>query len=208
MAITTSPESQVIQSLNVFATSSFSSHSLISTVYVVQNIINAIIKPPTAIIANVFGRLHAYCLSITLLTLGYAQMASSKNVQTFAAAQVFYSAGSTGLQILNQIFVADTTSLENRAILSVLPCVPFMINVWIGGVIGERILKAWRWRWGYGVWCIVLPLMFLPCGGTMWWNGRKVAKKSLTSQSHFMRMHAGEIVKACGMSLMWVGRCC
>jgi MFS family permease len=160
MAITTSSESQVIQSLNVFATSSFSSHSLISTVYVVQNIINAIIKPPMAKIANVFGRLPAFCISISLLVLGYAQMASSKNVQTFAAAQVFYSAGGTGLQILNQVFVADTSSLENRAILSVLPCVPFMINVWIGGIIWEKILKGWGWRWGYGIWCIVLPVMF------------------------------------------------
>lgn len=101
-------------------------------------------------------------------------MGSSKNVQTFAAAQVFYSAGGIGLQILNEFFVADTTSLDNRALLSVMPCVPFMINVWIGGVIGEKILKGWGWRWGYGVWCIVLPVMFLPFAVTMWWNGGRL----------------------------------
>jgi hypothetical protein len=40
MAFTTSLEGQVVQSLSVFATSSFKSHSLISTVYVVQGVVN------------------------------------------------------------------------------------------------------------------------------------------------------------------------
>ncbi len=40
MAFTTSLEGQVVQSLSVFATSSFNNHSLISTVYVIQGVVN------------------------------------------------------------------------------------------------------------------------------------------------------------------------
>ncbi len=40
MAFTTSLEGQVVQSLSVFATSYFNNHSLISTVYVIQGVVN------------------------------------------------------------------------------------------------------------------------------------------------------------------------
>lgn len=42
MAFTTSLEGQVVLSLSVFATSSFNNHSLISTVYVVQGVVNGV----------------------------------------------------------------------------------------------------------------------------------------------------------------------
>lgn len=77
-------------------------------------------------------------------------MAGSNNVKTFASAQIFYSAGSTGLQILIQIFVADTSDLLNRALFSSLPDVPFLITVWVGPPIANSLLAHTTWRWGYG----------------------------------------------------------
>ncbi|EHK97102.1 putative Siderophore iron transporter mirC [Glarea lozoyensis 74030] len=73
-------------------------------------------------VADVFGRLEAFTFSVFLYILGYIQMATSNNVESFAAAQIFYSAGSTGLQILQQIFIADTSDLLNLVFyLSVQP---------------------------------------------------------------------------------------
>lgn len=80
-------------------------------------------------IADVFGRLEAFSISILLYVVGYIQKATSKNVQTYAAAQIFYSAGNTGLQILQQVFIADTSDLLNRALWSSLPDIPFLITV-------------------------------------------------------------------------------
>ena len=113
-------------------------------------------------VANVFGRLEAFSLSILIFVVGYIQQAASKNVQTFAAAQIFYSAGGTGLQILIQIFIADTSDLLNRALFSSIPDIPFLITVWIGSPIAQSIYNASGWRWGYGLWAIVLPISFLP----------------------------------------------
>ncbi|KAG9236867.1 siderophore iron transporter-like protein [Amylocarpus encephaloides] len=181
MAFTTSLEGQVVQSLSVFATSSFSKHSLISTVYVVQGVVLAVAKTPMAKIADVFGRLDAFTISVLLYVLGYIQMAASQNVESFAAAQISYSAGNTGLQILQQIFIADTSDLLNRALWSSLPDIPFLITVWIGSIIGEGILASAGWRWGYGIWTIILPAMFLPLAITLFLNNRKVKKRGLTS---------------------------
>jgi hypothetical protein len=71
-------------------------------------------------VADVFGCLESFSLAIFLYTIGYIQQAASNNVKTFASAQIFYSAGSQGLQILQQVFAADTTDLLNRALFSTL----------------------------------------------------------------------------------------
>lgn len=138
----------------------------------------AVIKPPMAKIANVFGRLEAFSLSIFIYVIGYIQQAASKNVQTFAAAQIFYSAGFTGLQILQQIFIADTSDLLNRALFSSIPDIPFLITVWVGAPIAQSILAtgAGNWRWGYGLWAIVLPVAFLPLAIALAINLRKAKK--------------------------------
>lgn len=146
-------------------------------------------------VADVFGRLNAFTISVLLYVLGYIQMATSSNVQTFAAAQIFYSAGGTGIQILIQILIADTSNLLNRALWSSLPDIPFLVTVWIGSIIANDILKTTTWRWGYGMWCIILPALFLPLALTLYSNNRKAKRLSLTSPSQFKGMGIFQVLK-------------
>ncbi|KAL2137179.1 hypothetical protein VTI74DRAFT_7726 [Chaetomium olivicolor] len=184
MAFTVSLEGQVTYSLAAFAVSSFNNHSLLSTVYVVQGVVNAVIKPPMAKIADVFGRLEAFCISILLCVLGYIMMAASTNVQTYASAQIFYSAGSTGLQILQQVFIADTSDFLNRALLSSLPDSPFLITVWIGPAIAAAILSYSSWRVGYAIWAFILPVAFFPLAMSLFLNSRKAERMGLLTKKH------------------------
>jgi hypothetical protein len=130
-------------------------------------------------IADVFGRFEAFCLSILIYILGYIQMAGSTNVQTYASAQIFYSAGSTGLQILQQVFIADSSDLLNRAFLTLLPEFPFLVTVWLGPTIAGAVLRTSSWRWGYGMWAIILPASFLPLALTLLFNQRKAQRLNL-----------------------------
>ena len=86
-------------------------------------------------IANVFGRLEAFSISVFLHVTGYIQMADFDNVKTFASAQIFYAAGSTGQQILQQIFIADMSDLLNRTLFSGLPDIAFLVAVGVGPLI-------------------------------------------------------------------------
>lgn len=106
-------------------------------------------------------------------------MAASTNVQTYASAQIFYSAGSTGLQILQQVFIADSSDLLNRAFFALLPEFPFLITVWIGPTIADAVLAHTSWRWGYGMWAIILPATFLPLALTLLFNQRKAKRLRL-----------------------------
>lgn len=130
-------------------------------------------------VADVFGRFEAFCVSILIYVLGYIQMAASTNVQTYASAQIFYSAGSTGLQILQQVFIADSSNLLNRAFLALLPEFPFLVTVWIGPTIADAVLKHASWRWGYGMWSIILPASFLPLALSLLLNQRKARRLNL-----------------------------
>ena len=131
-----------------------------------------------------------------VFTLGYIQMAASQNAQTFAAAQIFYSAGSTGLQTLVQIFIADTTDLSNRALFSSLPDTPFLVTTWIGSHIGVGIMNSsGSWRWAYGMWAIILPVAFLPLLISLILNGRR-AKKMGTAPDR--SVFKGGVVKVLG----------
>ncbi|KAI9889549.1 MAG: hypothetical protein M1814_005243 [Vezdaea aestivalis] len=187
MACSTSLEQQTVATLSVYATSSFAKHSLVATVLVIQGVVQAVVKPPMAKIADAFGRLEAFSIAIALYVAGYVQQAASKNVQTYAAAQIFYSSGSTALQILQQVFIADTSDLLNRALWSTLPDVPFLATVWIGPEIGSSILKRSTWRWGYGIWAIVLPIAFLPFALSLFLNLRRAARLNLLPPSPFKK---------------------
>lgn len=134
-------------------------------------------------IANAFGRLEAFSIGVFLYVIGYVQMAASNNVRTFASAQIFYSAGSTSLQILQQIFIADTSDFLNRALWSSLPDIPFLITVWAGPPMASNLLAHTTWRWGYGIWTIVLPVAFLPLALALGLNMRKAKKLGQLSPS-------------------------
>ena len=156
-------------------------------------------------VANVFGRLEAFSLSVFLYVIGYIQMAASNNVKTFASAQIFYSAGNTGLQILQQIFIADTSDLLNRALFSSLPDIPFLITVWAGPPIANSLLAHATWRWGYGIWTIVLPTAFLPLALSLLLNTRKAANLHLLPPPSWKGRHFTGVVASIWFELDVMG---
>jgi MFS family permease len=196
LAYATSLENQTTVNLTIYATSAFRAHSLVATVLVIQNIVLSVVKPPMAKIADVFGRFEAFTLSVFIYSLGYVQQAASDNVKTYAAAQIFYSAGSTGLQILIMIFIADTSDLRNRALCSALPTLPFLVNVWIGPPLADKLLTTLSWRWGYGIWAIVLPIAYLPLALSLWTTQRKAARLHLLPKSPLHGLSYKQIAKS------------
>lgn len=136
-------------------------------------------------LADTFGRFEAFSIAVTIYVIGYCQQAASNNVRTFAAAQIFYSAGSQGLQMLQQVFVADTSDLLWRALFSSIPDLPFLVTVWIGPLIATDLRLEASWRWGYGIWAIVLPVAFAPLALSLFLNQRKAAKMGILPPQPF-----------------------
>ena len=49
------------------------------------------------------------------------------------------------------IFIADTSSLKNRAFMFAFVNSPYIATTWIGGPLATAFLDGPGFRWGYGV---------------------------------------------------------
>ena len=77
------------------------------------------------------------------------------------------------------IFVADTSSLKNRALMFAFISSPYIITVWLGGPIATSFLNGAGFRWSFGTFAIVTPVMTTPLLALFAWNYRKAKKAGL-----------------------------
>ncbi|KAF8472118.1 major facilitator superfamily domain-containing protein [Kalaharituber pfeilii] len=187
------------------ATSAFKLHSLLSTVGVVTSILAASVKPPVAKIADVFGRVEALSISLFLLILGFIMKAASNNVDTYAASSIFSSAGSTGIIIFTQIFIADSTSLLNRALFSSLPDLPYLFTTWAGPPFAEAVGPESNWRWGYGMWAIIYPVAYFPLLASLFANQHRAKKMGLIKRKERGPMNILAMIKNTATDLDLMG---
>lgn len=89
-------------------------------------------------------------------------MAVCQNVQTYAAAQVFYWSGMNGISYVLNVFIADTSTLKNRAIWFAFTSTPYICNTFAGPELGQAFLDHSTFRWGYGAFTIITPFMCIP----------------------------------------------
>ncbi|GJN68319.1 hypothetical protein PLICBS_002362 [Purpureocillium lilacinum] len=166
-------------SLTPWVTSAFQQHSLTPTVTLMSQIIGGVFKLTLAKILDVFGRPQGYLLSIILTTLGLAVMAVCRNIETYAAAQVFYWVGFNGLDYCLSIFIADTSSLKNRGLVFAYSSSPYIITAWLSGPISEAFLNGPGFRWGFGTFAIVTPIITLPLYFLFMQNYHKAKRQGL-----------------------------
>lgn len=155
-------QQSVSTNLSPYVTSEFQSHSLTSAVNIFAYLIAGLSKLPLAKILDIWGRPQGFVLMLTFLTAALVMMAGCKNVETYAAAQVFYWVGFNGIQYSISIFVADTSSLRNRSLMFAFASSPYIITVWIGGPLTQAFLDGPGFRWAYGAFAITTPVVCAP----------------------------------------------
>lgn len=166
--------------LTPYVTSSFALHSLTATTGIMSSLIGGISKLTLAKILDIWGRPQGFLAMLILLTMGLVMMAACNNVETYAAAQVMYWVGYNGLNFSMSIFIADTSSLRSRALMFAYVSSPYIITVWITGPISESVIGGIGWRWAFGIFSIITPLMCLPLWGLFTYYDRKAKKLGLT----------------------------
>ncbi|OAL29821.1 hypothetical protein AYO20_09014 [Fonsecaea nubica] len=149
-------------SLLPFVTSAFALHSLTPTVTILSSVIGGVTNLTIAKILDVFGRPQGYLLCIALDIVGLIMMAACNTVETYAAAMVFYTVGNNGLQYFISVFVADTSKLKNRGLMQALVNSGVFITTWLAGPISQGFLDGPGWRWCYGMFTILVPVITLP----------------------------------------------
>ncbi|KAK1146142.1 hypothetical protein N8T08_003231 [Aspergillus melleus] len=166
-------------SLTPYATSDFQSHSLLTVINIVSGAMTSALYIPVAKLVDVWGRAESWLLMVGFSTLGMVMMAASKNLETYCAADVFYSVGFGGMNYILCVIAADVTSLRNRGIAFAFTSSPWMITAFAGSKAAENFLINVDWRWGFGAFAIILPFIASPVYFILKFSMKKAEKQGL-----------------------------
>ncbi|CCH46045.1 Siderophore iron transporter [Wickerhamomyces ciferrii] len=159
-----------------YATSSFGHHSMISTLQIATSIMSSVSQPMLAKFSDVTSRPITYILTLVLYMLGYIIVASSKTISAYVIGEVFVTIGGTGINLMSTITAADITPLKYRGLLLGILSTPYLITTWFSGLIVDAILGKGNWRWGYGMFAIIMPVAIAPAIVIMMWLDNKADK--------------------------------
>ncbi|KAJ5563947.1 siderochrome-iron transporter [Penicillium frequentans] len=142
---------------NNYSTSSFDALSKLATLSTAGAVLFAVIKPPIAKLSNVMGRGETYMMTISLYVLSYILMASAKTLNTYAAGYVLYVMGQSGTNIMNDIVISDISNARWRGFAIGISFTPFLVTPWVSGFIVDSVVDGIGWRWGIGMFAILMP---------------------------------------------------
>lgn len=114
---------------------------------------------------------------------GLAMMAGCTDVSTYAGAQVFYWVGFNGMGYILNVFMADTSTIKDRALVFAFSTTPYIGTTFAGPALAQRFYQESTWQWGHGVWCIILPALCLPFLSIAFRNQRKAKQAGLIQKN-------------------------
>lgn len=175
-------QSTVFYSLYPFVTSEWEAHSLLTVINVVAFAMSAAVFIPVSKIMDVWGRAEGFLFMTVSATLGLVIMAGCHNLPTFCAAYVFYTIGFTGMTYCVDVITADSSTLKNRGLAFAFTSSPYIITAFAGPKVGENLYYNISWRWGFGCFAIIFPVVAAPLYFVLKVNLRKAKKNGLVSE--------------------------
>lgn len=191
-----------------FLVSLFGGHNVLSSIAVMTSIAYAVFKPPMAKILDVFGRAEGLALSAALYSLGYILTSSSNSIISFAIARLIGSAGAQGINLAQQIILADITTLAARGFYVATQFTPWLLAPWIGPPIGQAFKDMGEsgWRTVYFLSGIIVPLSCFALIVLLWTAYRRLRKISKSSQDAISALKDHSPNVAVSESLVWQPR--
>ncbi|GAA5849250.1 hypothetical protein JCM3766R1_002311 [Sporobolomyces carnicolor] len=172
--------SSMTGSLSVYATSSFQEHSSgLSALSVATSIIGSTALPFLSKLSDVFGRPHIYAVCMVLQVVGYVISLKSPTLAAYIVGNVFSQIGSSGFDLLNTILMADLVPLKYRCLAMGLLSSPYLVTVWYTSEIVAALSRDDKWRWGYGMFAIIYPVIWIPACWCMFWLERQALREGL-----------------------------
>lgn len=177
--------SGIYKVLTPYVTSDFRKHALTATTSVVANITSGIVKLPYAKLLDVWGRPQSMAMMVVFTTVGAIMLATCQNVETYCAAQVLVFVGFFGVQFSLVILIADSVAIRHRALLLGFIGTPPVVALWAYGPAAESILNNIGYRWGFGMWAILIPIFSAPVLFLMFKYDRQARRAGLiTTPQH------------------------
>lgn len=165
---------------NAIAASAFSHHAELGAVNTATAIIRAISKPFLGKLSDITSRPATYIVVLVVYAVGFAVAASSTTLAAYIVGASFTAFGKSGLDLLSDIIVGDLTPLQWRGFWGAMLSTPFLVTTFINGQISEAFIPD-NWRWGLGMFAIMVPVLLIPAIWTLYGMQRKAEKLDMVS---------------------------
>ncbi|QEU62685.1 hypothetical protein KDRO_F06160 [Kluyveromyces lactis] len=182
-----------------YATNSFSQHSLLATINVINAVVGIASQLFFARLSDHFGRLQLFGCCTLLYVIGTILQSQSKNVSIYAGGAVFYNSGYWGVRLLMIVMLSDLSTLGWRYFMISSPDWCYIIITWVSGNILSVSNPLENWSWDIGMWAFIFPLTTVPFIGFLVYMFYKASRtdewKELRSATQRMplRAHIREI---------------
>ncbi|KAL4875727.1 putative major facilitator [Aspergillus karnatakaensis] len=176
VSVSFSLDQSTTSSYDVYATAAFNRQSYIGTIAIVESILIAVSKPFIAKLCDVFSRQTAYIYILVSYVIGYIVVASAPNAAALCVGRVLSATGQAGLDLATDIIVGDLTPLQWRGFVSAMTSFPYLFLPFVGSKIQASVCADdinSCWRWGYGMFCIIAPVLVAPIIATLYYADYK-----------------------------------
>ncbi|KAF7548845.1 hypothetical protein G7Z17_g6788 [Cylindrodendrum hubeiense] len=204
-------QSSILSNLTPYVTSAFASHSLLTVISVVADSMSAAMYIPISKILDVWGRAEGFLVMTVFATLGLILMATCNDIYTFCAADVFYTIGFGGMTYCVDVITADLSQLKNRGLAYAFTSSPYIITAFAGAKASDNFHL--NWRWGFGCFAIIFPIVAMPLFVLLKVNLSKAKKQGVLVREKSGRTmmqsiwHYAVEFDALGVFLFSVGLC-
>ncbi|KAJ6084665.1 MFS general substrate transporter [Penicillium sp. IBT 16267x] len=162
-----------------YAYSKFDSAPQVTTAFILANIIGGVLKLPIGKVLGLWGRAEGLMAFLVVYLVGMILLASCNGPKSFAAGYVFYWVGFDAIYLILEIFIADTSGMRNRAFAFGFSTTPYLCTAFTGPLAAASFLKIGGWRWAYGAFCLIQPVVFAPLIMTFKYYENKARKEGI-----------------------------
>lgn len=110
-------------------------------------LIETIVQPIYTSVSDVFGRKLPLYVAFALFGIGSVVFAVSQSLPVVIVGRVVQALGGGGLDVLNEVIIADITTLNERAFYIGLISIPMALGTILGPVLGASFSQYATWRW-------------------------------------------------------------
>ncbi|KAF2218103.1 hypothetical protein CERZMDRAFT_108645 [Cercospora zeae-maydis SCOH1-5] len=132
-----------------------------SSIGVADSVITAILKLSVAKVADVMGTAETYCLMLIFYLLSCTLRFGSTSFGMFATGSFWGIIAHGGTQILILVSICNLTTMRMRGLAGNAFYLPTILTSWVAGIVVERMIAGSGWRWGYGMFAVIMPVAFV-----------------------------------------------
>ncbi|GME92999.1 unnamed protein product [Ambrosiozyma monospora] len=154
--------SSISSNLIYLAYNQFQQAPQVTTANILATIIGGVLKLPIAKLITLWGRAEGLFVFLVIFEIGIVVLGSCKGPSSYATGYVLYWIAYNALYLIMDVFIADTSGLENRAFAFAFSTTVFIITAFTGSLAATQYIKHPGWRWGYYSFAFIMPAVFLP----------------------------------------------